>query len=326
MEETPATTFEPDPGGQVDDYLRALEVRGASAATRRSYAADLRQLRAWLTAERLPVDRLDRRAVRGFAAHLGRRGYAPATHARKLSALRGFTRFLAERDVLEADVAAGLPSPRRRRRLPRTLRVDEVDRFLAAIRGDDPLRLRDRALFELIYGCGLRSQEAVGTTLEELDLAQAELRVRGKGGRERTVPLGERATDALDDYLRRGRGRLAARTRRAGSGGSQETAGPDAGRGGRVSGPALFLSKSGRPLRTSDVRRLVVRYCRAAGLDDASPHMLRHAYATHMLEAGADLRALQELLGHASVATTQVYTHVSGAHLRKVYDRHHPRA
>jgi site-specific recombinase XerD len=305
MEKTPATTFEPDPRGLVDDYLRALEVRGASVATRRSYAADLRQLRAWLTAERLPVDRLDRRAVRGFAAHLGRRGYAPATHARKLSALRGFTRFLAERDVLEADVAAGLPSPRRRRRLPRTLRVDEVDRFLAAVRGDDPLRLRDRALFELIYGCGLRSQEAVGATLEELDLAQAEVRVRGKGGRERTVPLGERATDALDDYLRRGRGRLADRARSA---------------------PALFLSKSGRPLRTSDVRRLVVRYCRAAGLDDASPHMLRHAYATHMLEAGADLRALQELLGHASVATTQVYTHVSGAHLRKVHDRHHPRA
>ena len=321
MEETPATTFEPDPGGLLDDYLQALEVRGASPATRRSYAADLRQLRAWLTAERLPVGRLDRRAVRGFAADLGRRGYAPATHARKLSALRGFTRFLAEREVLEADVAAGLPSPRRRRRLPRTLRVDEVDRFLAAIPGDDPLRLRDRALFELIYGCGLRSQEAVGAALEELDLAHAELRVRGKGGRERTVPLGEQAVEALHAYLQRGRGRLAARARPAADDGS-----PDSARGRGAPGRAVFLSKNGRPLRTSDVRRLVVRYCRAAGLDDASPHMLRHAYATHMLEAGADLRAIQELLGHASVATTQVYTHVSGAHLRKVYDRHHPRA
>jgi len=316
METSPGTTFDPDPDGLLDEYLRMLEVRGASAATRRSYGADLRQLREWLTAARLTVDRLDRRAVRGFAAELGRRGYAPSTHARKLSSLRGFTRFLAERDVLEADVGAGLPGPRRRRRLPRTLRVDEVDRFLAAIRGDVPLRLRDRALFELIYGCGLRSQEAVDVALEELDLGQAELRVHGKGGRERTVPLGEQAAEALGAYLERGRGRLAAAARSA--------AASTPGTPSRMS--PLFLSKSGRALRTSDVRRLVVGYCRAAGLDDASPHMLRHAYATHMLEAGADLRAIQELLGHASVATTQVYTHVSGAHLRKVYDRHHPRA
>ncbi len=301
--------FTPDPGGLTAAYLRSLEVSGAGAATLRAYESDLGQFLEWLASRRVAGAALDRMGGRAYATDLGRRGYAPATHGRKLSALRGLTRYLCERDVLPADPAAGLPGPRRRRRLPRDLRRDEVERFLAAVSGDAPLKLRDRALFELIYGCGLRSQEAVDLRLDELDLGNAELRVRGKGGRQRVLPIGEQATAALDEYLRRGRGRLVAR------------------RGELTpAAPTVFVSRSGRPLLTSDIRRLVVEYCRAAGLEEASPHMLRHAYATHMLEGGADLRAIQELLGHASVATTQVYTHVSGAHLRRVYDRHHPRA
>jgi integrase/recombinase XerD len=288
-----------DPQDLVLQYLESLRVASMSPATLRAYAADLRQLTDWLSSARLSLDQLDRTTVRRYAAHLGARGY--------------FTRYLEERGVLALDPAAALPGPRRGRRLPRTLRRDEVDRFLQAIVGTDALRVRDRALFELIYGCGLRSAEAVDLRVQDVDLRAAELRVRGKGGRERALPLGEPAADALSAYLLRGRPQLARGRGRPGSPGSRPV-------------PHVFLSRSGRPLRTSDVRRLVVRYCRAAGLENASPHMLRHAFATHMLEGGADLRAIQELLGHASVATTQVYTHVSGAHLRKVYDRHHPRA
>jgi site-specific recombinase XerD len=310
-------SFNPDPDGCVAAFLRSLEGAGMSAATLRSYGSDLRQFLEWLAARGAPLASLDRRAVRSYAAELGRRGYAPATHGRKLSSLRGLTGYLSERGVLAADPAAALPGPRRRRRLPRTLRRDEVDAFLAAIAGDKPLALRDRALFELIYGCGLRSQEAVDLRLDELDLGQAQLRVRGKGGRERMLPIGEQAVDALDDYLRRGRGELARGRRRRSPAPAGAVLPPSA---------AVFLSRGGRALLTSDIRRLVVHYCRTAGLEEASPHMLRHAYATHMLEGGADLRAIQELLGHASVSTTQVYTHVSGGHLRRVYERHHPRA
>lgn len=299
-----------DPRGLVRQYIESLKAAGAGEATVRSYGADLAQFTDWLAESRLSLDDLDRTAVRRYAAHIGTRGYAPSTRARKLSALRGLTRHLSGHGVLAADPAAGLPGPRRGRRLPRTLRRDEVDRFLAAVSGAEPLPLRDRALFELIYGCGLRSAEAVGLRLADLDLVAAEVRVLGKGGRERVLPLGEPAADALAAYLRGGRPRLAR--------GRGRTAPPPA--------PQVFLSRNGRALLTSDVRRLVVRYCRAAGIEDASPHMLRHAFATHMLERGADLRAIQELLGHVSVATTQVYTHVSGAHLRRVYDRHHPRA
>jgi site-specific recombinase XerD len=295
-----------DRPGDVTAFLRSLEVRGMTAATRRSYASDLAQFLAWLTARDATVAELDRRVVRAFAADLGRRGYAPATLSRKLSALRSFARFLTERGVLGADPTRLLPGPRRRRRLPRTLRLDEVVGMLGAAAGAAPLELRDRAILELLYGCGLRSQEVVDLDLGDVRAAQSDVIVRGKGGKTRVVPLGQEAAAALQRYLARGRAASAA-------------SGADAPR-------PLFVSRRGRRLLTSDIRRMVVKYSGLAGIERASPHMLRHAYATHMLERGADLRAIQELLGHASVSTTQVYTHVSGAHLRRVYDRHHPRA
>jgi site-specific recombinase XerD len=313
-EDTIAAT---DPQGRVTAYLRDLEVRGASAATRRSYRSDLQQLLEWLDARGGgSLEDLDRRTVRAFSSDLGRRGYAPATLSRKLSTLRGLSRFLTERDVLAADPTSSLPGPRRRRRLPRVLSVTEVGALLAAAGGTSPFELRDRLVLELLYGCGLRSQEVVGLTMADVKAGQAQLIVRGKGGKTRVVPVGEEAAAALRRYLERGRGALA-----AGAPGAPETSNT-----GRLGASLLLLSRSGRPLLTSDIRRLVVKYCGLAGIDAASPHMLRHAYATHMLERGADLRAIQELLGHASVATTQVYTHVSAAHLRRVYDIHHPRA
>ncbi len=306
IEAGPAVIRAADPQGRCAAFLRDLQVRGGSAATRRSYASDLRQLLDWLEGRGQTVDDLDRRSARAFSGELGRRGYAPATLARKLSTLRGLCRFLSERGVLPADPTRLLPGPRRRRRLPRVLSLSDVEAMLAAADGTEPLALRDRTVLELLYGCGLRSQEAVGLRLADVDMAQAQLLVHGKGAKTRVVPLGEEAAGSVRRYLERGRPRLLAR------GAADE---------GRV-----FLSRAGRALLTSDIRRLVVKYSQRAGIDAASPHMLRHAYATHMLERGADLRAIQELLGHASVATTQVYTHVSGAHLRRVYDLHHPRA
>ena len=199
------------------------------------------------------------------------------------------------------------------------LSVHEVDLLVAATDGNDPLALRDRLILELLYGCGLRSMELVALRLGDVQATQAQLIVRGKGGKMRVTPLGDEAAAALRRYLERGRGEL------EGHRGRPLEAPAATGSAARRDLP-LLLSRSGRALLTSDVRRLVVKYSRLAGIDPASPHTLRHAYATHMLERGADLRSIQELLGHASVSTTQVYTHVSGAHLRRTYDLHHPRA
>jgi site-specific recombinase XerD len=319
LETTHIAAAQADPTGLRRAFLRDLEVRGASPATRRSYASDLEQLLEWLAERELTASDLGRRQVRAFSAELGRRGYAPATLARKLSTLRGFTRHLTECGVLAADPARSLPGPRRRRRLPRVLSLADVDLLVGATDGTDPLALRDRVILELLYGCGLRSMELVALRLGDVQAAQAQLIVRGKGGKMRIVPLGDEAAAALRRFLERGRGELERHATLA-AGGADPVAG-----GSRRDAP-LLLSRSGRGLLTSDIRRLVVKYSRLAGIDPASPHMLRHAYATHMLERGADLRAIQELLGHASVSTTQVYTHVSGAHLRRTYDLHHPRA
>ena len=182
-----------DPRGRCAAFLRDLQVRGCSAATLRSYSSDLQQLLEWLAERGQIVDDLDRRTARAFSAELGRRGYAPATLARKLSTLRGLCRFLSERGVLAADPTRLLPGPRRRRRLPRVLSLSDVEALLAAADGTEPLALRDRMLLELLYGCGLRSQEAVGLRLTDVDAPQAQLVVHGKGGKMRVVPLGEEA-------------------------------------------------------------------------------------------------------------------------------------
>ena len=199
----------PRPGGSDDlseQFLRSLEVRGLSSATRRSYASDLEQFSEWLAERGAGLADLDRATVRAFVAHLGRRGYAPATLARKLSAVRSLSRFLTERDVLTIDPAQYLPGPRRRRRLPHALRPAEVDAVCDAVRGSEPLALRDRLMFELLYGCGLRSQELVDIGCDDVHTARSELLVRGKGGKMRMVPLGDEAVAALrhtGDVLRK---------------------------------------------------------------------------------------------------------------------------
>ena len=262
-----------------------------SEATRKAYRVDVEEFERWLGRRGSALDAVDVRVLADYATELGRarpRKLAPATIGRKLAAVRSFLRFtLGPARVPDASLA-----PRRPRRLPETPRTDEVEVALETLDGDSALALRNRALVELVYSAGLRSAEAVGLDLADVDFEQEQLHVRGKGGKERVVPLGEEAAHWLARYLRDARPQLA-----------------------RGAENAVFLSTRGRRLDTSTLRRTF-----------AHPHRLRHAFATHLLEGGADLRTIQELLGHSSLSTTQMYSHVDGRRLRKVYDRAHPRS
>ncbi len=271
----------------IDRFLAAPAL---AESTRRAYASDLRGFERWLTERGATVEDVDVRVLVDYAAELGRarNGLAPATIARKLAAVRSFLRYtLGPTRVPEASLA-----PKRPQRLPEAPRRAEVEELIDSVGGDGPLGLRNRALVELVYSAGLRSAEAVALDLADVDFEQELVHVRGKGGKERVVPLGEEAAHVLARYLREGRPELA-------------TGAND----------ALFLSARGRRLDTSTLRRLLPH-----------PHRLRHSFATHLLEGGADLRTIQELLGHSSLSTTQVYSHVSAKRLRKVYDRAHPRS
>ena len=283
------------------DLLR----RGAADRTRRAYATDLRQFAVWATAAQLTPQDAGPRELRRYAAALSERRAAPSTVARKLAALRALFGTLREHGVVTQNPAELVGSPRRPRHLPRVLRPDELAALLDRIPAGTPLELRDRALLEVAYGCGLRAEELVKLDVTSVHFDAEELRVEGKGGKTRIVPAGEPALQALTRYLERGRHALLADPRE----------------------PALFLSKSGRRLSTSDVRRRLAVWARAAALQGGvSPHALRHSFATHLLDGGADLRAIQELLGHSSISTTQIYTRVESARLLSAYRASHPRA
>ncbi len=282
-----------------------LRRRGAAEKTRHAYAVDARQFLQWATAQRLVPATVTPRLLRRFAAGLTEQGQAASTVARKLASLRALFRTLVEHGVLEQNPADLLSAPRRDDRLPRVLKAAEVAALLDRIPADTALALRDRALFELAYASGLRAEELVNLDLDAIDYDGERVRVEGKGGKTRVVPTGEPALKAIERYASRGRPALAT---------AEATR-------------ALFISKSGRRLSTSDVRRRLRVWTRqAAGVAGASPHSLRHSFATHLLDGGADLRSIQELLGHASISTTQVYTRVESARLRSAYARSHPRA
>jgi site-specific recombinase XerD len=264
-----------------------------SASTRRAYGADIEEFCAWLEARGTDLDAVEVRVLADYVAWLGgaRRGkkLAPATISRKLAAVRAFLR-----NALGADrVPDARLAPRRGRRLPDAPAAAEIEHTLEALEGDDPIALRNRTLVEVVYSAGLRSAEAVGLDLGDVDFEQELVHIRrAKGGKERVVPLGEEAALWLGRYLRDSRPALA-----------------------KGANDALFLSVRGRRLDTSTLRRIVPH-----------PHRLRHAFATHLLDGGADLRTIQELLGHSSLSTTQIYSHVDPRHLRRVYDRSHPRS
>jgi site-specific recombinase XerD len=274
---------------------RFLESQGLSESSRRAYRGDLEEFAAWLARRGLDLESFDVRAFADYASELG--GDRPGRTPRKLAQNTLARKLAAVRSLLRATLGpARVPelalSGRRRRRLPHAPHADETDALLAALSGDGPLALRNRALFELVYSAGLRAQEAVDLTVADVDFEREAVHVRGKGAKERVVPLGEEAAYRLRVYLHEGRPELA-----------------------RGANEALFLSARGRALDTSTLRRLL-----------PNPHRLRHAFATHLLEGGADLRTIQELLGHSSLSTTQVYSHVDAKRLRRVYDRAHPRA
>ncbi len=273
--------------GAIDRFLASPAL---AESTRRAYASDLADLDGWLTRTGRKLADVDVNALAEYAAELGRgrRGLAPSTIARRLAAVRSFIRFsLGASQVPEIAVP-----PRRRRRIPDAPKLADVEGLIAAVEGDDPLAVRNGAILELTYSCGLRSAEVVGLRLADVDFDQETVHVLGKGGKERVVPLGERAAYAVARYLRLARPALA-----------------------RGADDALFISARGRRLDTSVLRRLI-----------RNPHRLRHAYATHLLEGGADLRTIQELLGHASLSTTQIYSHVDARRLRRIYDDSHPRS
>ncbi len=286
----------------VDADLRR---RGAADKTRRAYGSDLGRFALWATARALEPAAVDARALRRYAAALSEAGAAPATVARALAALRSAYRVLRAEGQAAHNPAELLSAPRKADRLPRTLKAAEAAALLERIPASTPLELRDRAMFELAYGSGLRAEELVTLEIDSVDADDEEVRVEGKGGKTRVVPVGEHTLVSLQRYVARGRPALRA--------GDDER--------------ALFLSKSGRRLSTSDVRRRLQGWARRAGAPPGvSPHWLRHSFATHLLDGGADLRAIQEMLGHASLSTTQVYTRVESARLRSAYVRAHPRA
>jgi len=289
-------------------FDRDLRRHGAAERTRRAYGTDLADLADWAVRAGLRPVGVDYPALRRYAAALASRRLAPATLARKLASIRAFYRILVEHGFVGANPADLLATPRQAQRLPSVLKPAEVSELLDRIPATTPLELRDRALFELAYGCGLRAEELVSLEVTGIDFDGEAVRVEGKGGKTRVVPAGEPALKAVARYLERGRPAL------LGPAGGEEE-------------PALLLSKSGRRLSSSDVRRRLRVWARhAAAQGRVHPHALRHSFATHLLEGGADLRAIQTLLGHASISTTQVYTRVESARLRAAYARSHPRA
>jgi integrase/recombinase XerC len=303
----------------IQQFLRELETDGSSPQTVRGYRIDLTQFLAFVrrmhpeASGTIPLEQIDPLTVRAFMGSLRSRGLSPRTLARRVAALRSFCQFCCRRGLLSWNPAALVTTPKVPRPLPPHLTVDQAFQLLATPQGGSPISIRDRAILELFYASGIRVGELVDLAVEDLDLEQRLAKVRGKGGKERIVPMGRPAAEALKAYL-------AAR---------------ESLRGGKIKGIArlgghrtpLFLNHRGGQLTSRSVERLLEKYLKKSGMGKAiTPHGLRHSFATHLLQAGADLRVIQELLGHARLSTTQRYTHVNLDQLMAVYDKAHPRA
>jgi integrase/recombinase XerD len=285
-------------------HLRALRLeRGLSERTVEAYGRDLEQFAAHLAERDISLEMATAEDIRTF---LAAGVWRPSTRARKTAAIRSFYKNAVVEGTLASDPSRSLAGPRLDSRLPRTLTVQEVEGMLMLPKAD-PRGLRDRAIIETLYGAGLRASEVLSLRLQDLDLEVGFVRTIGKGDKERVVPLGRKACEALRIYNERGR--------------------PALGGAGRLKAPELFLNNRGRRMSRQGLHQIIKHYAHEAGLpDDVSAHTLRHSFATHLLEGGADLRAVQEMLGHADLSTTQIYTHVTAAHLQKVYREAHPRA
>jgi integrase/recombinase XerD len=297
--------------GLVLDFLSYLELeRGLSRNTLNAYRTDLLQYGDFLAEHELDALEARPAEIGDFLADLatgnGRPACSAATVHRKTACLRSFYKHLRRDELIGDDPTAALSAPRRAKKLPQVLNYAEVQRLLAAPRGSEPTTLRDRALLEVMYACGLRASETIGLEMSDIDLREGLLRARGKGSKERIVPLGRKAIAAISAYLRGGRPKLIPAERHE---------------------ARLFVNFRGGPLSRQGLYKIVQRHAREAGLaGQMSPHTLRHSFATHLLAGGCDLRAVQEMLGHADIATTQMYTHLSGERLKQVYFEAHPRA
>ena len=285
-------------------YLRAE--RNASPYTVRNYTRDLRHFLDFLGREKVTTfEDVDRHLLRRYVASLLEGGYEKTSVARKMSALGSFYRYLLREDLLSSDPVAAVSSPKLDRRLPSFLSADEVTQLVHAPDDSNPLGQRDKALLELLYASGLRVSEIASLEMGNVNLDAREIRVWGKGSKERIVLIGKPAASALDRYMRDGRRQLLGKSRSA----------------------AIFLNRYGRPLTQRSLQKALAKYGVKAGIDRrVHPHLLRHSFATHLLDGGADLRVVQELLGHANLSSTQVYTHVTKGQARKVYLAAHPRA
>ncbi|MDX6723140.1 MAG: integrase/recombinase XerD [Solirubrobacteraceae bacterium] len=295
----------------VLDFLAYLEFeRGLSRNTLEAYRSDLLQFGAFLGRRGTDALSAEHADLAAFLSELAEGGderppVAPATLQRKAACLRSFYRHLRREGEMERDPTADLRAPRKSQKLPQVLSRAEVGRLLATPRGDEPAALRDRALLELMYACGLRASEAIGIEMGDIDLTAGVLRARGKGSKERLVPIGREAIAATRAYVERGRPRLV----------------------GLRDEPRLIVNRRGTGLTRQGLYKIVQRYAKDAGLEGRmSPHTLRHTFATHLLAGGCDLRSLQEMLGHADIATTQIYTHLSAERLKDAYFKAHPRA
>lgn len=296
-----------DKFGELKQFLDYLEGgRGASPHTLRNYGADLREFFSFLNGK--SISEVDTLVIRSFLAHLKSRGHSKATLSRKLSSLRSFFKYLARENRLRSNPVLGISTPKREKKLPQFLDLSEVTHLLEAPTGTTWEGKRDRSILETLYSSGIRVSELVGLNRGDIDLLSSLLKIRGKGKKERIVPVGEKAIQALRDYLES----LPASVRKK-SEGQHET--------------PVFLNRSGSRLTDRSVRRLIVKYARRVSLKGGiSPHTLRHTFATHLLDRGADLRSVQELLGHANLSTTQIYTHVTTRRLQEAYAEAHPRA
>ncbi len=295
--------------GELGSFLAYLKVeKGAADNTISAYEGDLRQFLNYLQ-EKGPVKtpgEVQRPLLTAYLLHLQQEGFAPATIARKEAAIKAFFRYLAAEGIIEDNPARLLHTPRQSQSLPDVLSEEEVEILLQQPRGASPQALRDRAILEVLYAAGLRVSELVSLDRRDLNLELGYVRCRGKGNKERIVPLGQMAIQAAKSYLRSGRSQLLRPP------GREE---------------AFFLNLRGKRITRQAVWQILKKYAQKAGIEKSiSPHTLRHSFATHLLDNGADLRIVQELLGHVSIATTQIYTHVSNRRLREVYSKYHPRA
>lgn len=300
----PATGRVSDPGELTDRYIQNLSQRAFSPHTLKAYRRDLEQFLTFVTEslEIVDINRIDRIAMRSYLSSTMGYGYSRSSVARKLSSIRSFFRFLCSDGVMKSNPAIGLPTPRRKKDLPSFLSRSEVGELMARPHSGGILELRNAAILELMYSTGIRASELVGLNVEDLNLHSDTIRVRGKGQKERMVPFGRPAREALTQYLDR-----------------RTSVAPEE--------KAIFLNRFQRRLSSRSLGRMVKSHLMAISTaKKRSPHVLRHTFATHLLDEGADLRAVQELLGHRSLTTTQVYTHVTVKRLKEIYDRAHPRA